>query len=688
MGDNFSQSFLAERQNALQGWLEAAITQTKPSVFDLPPFVEFLTVHANSLPGALAGKPLGLPANALHGSDQQSTYSTHATSASVSGEESDGHATEQQQAGGAPTVSTGGHPPIVGQGDKSLGVMSGSPDGIFGPASTTATPVSRRRVTIDDFELLKVVGKGSFGKVLLVRKKDTGQVFAMKMLSKPNVVKRRQVHHTITERKVLSYTRHPFIVTLHYAFQSPTQLYFVLDYCGGGELFFHLGKAGRFKESVARFYAAELVLALGHLHRRGVVYRDLKPENILLDTDGHVKLADFGLSKEGINSASEGTKSFCGTPEYLAPEILDRKGHGFACDWWSLGMLIYEMLTGLPPWYTRDRKKLYSRLRSAPLEFPAYISPNARELLSGLLTRDPAARLGSERDAHEIVTQPFFEGLDWYQLRKRKVLPPFVPRLKLGETDTRYFDDEFTSLPADLDMADKDNVQDKRPAEERQHSAGSMFRGFTYDAASDSVLAAPPHMAHSFTVGSPSDQGFLHGAGGAYDLSSTSTPASPTHEPVILSSSAAAGRQGSNGSRHARQIQPGGGGIAMGLGRSAQVLGLAAPSRTPERPKSLKDGDGAPIHMRSSSGGVAAQAPAAAPPKTKRLSGRRGSMDMIRAHQGAMQGHFDMNSCDLDASGEDSLVFVGGRAAAQPSPAASAFAASDAPPRGQPVARM
>ncbi len=567
-------------------------------------------------------------------------------------------------------------------------------DGIFGPSTSAGvTPVAKRRVTIDDFELLKVVGKGSFGKVLLVRKKDSGKVYAMKMLSKPNVVKRRQVHHTITERKVLSYTRHPFIVTLHYAFQSPSQLYFVLDYCGGGELFFHLGKAGRFKESVARFYAAELVLALGHLHRRGVVYRDLKPENILLDSEGHVKLADFGLSKEGIHSASEGTKSFCGTPEYLAPEILDRKGHGFACDWWSLGMLIYEMLTGLPPWYTRDRKKLYSRLRSAPLEFPSYITPNARELLSGLLTRDPSKRLGSVKDAQDIVSQPFFEGMDWYHVRKRKVLPPFVPRLKLGETDTRYFDAEFTSLPADLDMADKDNVQDKRPPEERQHSVGSMFRGFTYDAANDGVLNTPSRMAYSFTVGSPSDQSHLHAASsaGGYDLSSTSTPASPTHEPVILHAAAASMRQQSGGSKHSRVSASGG--IAMGLTRPSQLHSGASSSRTPERPKSLKDGEAAPIHMSATaaSGSAAPVAAAAAPAsgnpsvmgppvKTKRPSGRRGSMDMIRAHQGVMQGHFDdMSGGDLDASGDDNLTFVGGRAAAQQH-GASAFIPSHTRP--------
>lgn len=236
---------------------------------------------------------------------------------------------------------------------------------------------------MDSFEYLKVVGKGAFGKVLVVRKKDTGRVYAMKVLEKQSIIKRKQVAHTQTERRVLGFTRHSFIVGLHFAFQNKERLFFVLDYCAGGELFFHLSRLGRFQEPMARFYTAELVLALEHLHSKGVVYRDLKPENVLLDSKGHIRLADFGLSKEGVNSAHAGTSSFCGTPEYLAPEILDRQpgGYGTAVDWWSLGMLLFEMLTGLPPWYTKDRKKLYAKLRSAPLVFPEYVGGVARDLI-------------------------------------------------------------------------------------------------------------------------------------------------------------------------------------------------------------------------------------------------------------------------------------------------------------------
>ncbi len=184
---------------------------------------------------------------------------------------------------------------------------------------------------------------------------------------------KRQVERTKIERRVLGYVDHPFLMKLHYAFQTGRKLYLVLDYCPGGELFFHLSRFKRFPEGVVRFYSAELVLALQHLHNSGIIYRDIKPENILLDRDGHLKLGDFGLAKDGINQATSGAQSVCGTPEYMAPEVISKAGHGTAVDWWGLGMLMYEMLTGLPPWYTKDRKKLFERLRSAPLVIPKVI---------------------------------------------------------------------------------------------------------------------------------------------------------------------------------------------------------------------------------------------------------------------------------------------------------------------------
>lgn len=300
---------------------------------------------------------------------------------------------------------------------------------------------------LDSFKMIKVIGKGSFGKVFLVREIKTGEMFALKVLRKDNIIKRNQVEHTRTERSVLGYVKHPFIVGLNMAFQSKDKLYFVLDYCAGGELFFHLGKLGKFPESRACFYAAEITLAISYVHELDIIYRDLKPENVLLDARGHVRLTDFGLSKEGISNSSSGANSFCGTPEYLAPEILNRQGHGRAVDWWSLGALLYEMLTGLPPFYCRDREKLFEKIRKGDLTYPRYLSPRSVALLRGLLTRDPRGRLGSgPTDADDIKGHPFFADIQWEKLAGGQVAPPWDPQIS-GSLDTSQFDREFTSMP-------------------------------------------------------------------------------------------------------------------------------------------------------------------------------------------------------------------------------------------------
>ena len=272
-------------------------------------------------------------------------------------------------------------------------------------------------------------------------------MFALKVLRKDNIIRRNQVEHTKTERNVLGYVNHPFIVGLKMAFQSRNKLYFVLDYCAGGELFFHLSKVGRFDERRASFYAAEIVLALSYIHEMDIVYRDLKPENVLLDARGHIRLTDFGLSKEGISLSSSGANSFCGTPEYLAPEILARQGHGRAVDWWSLGALLYEMLTGLPPFYCRDRERLFEKIRTGSLEYPRSLSARAQSILRGLLTKDPHRRLGSDsKDADTIKKHPFFGGMKWDELTAGKVPPPWDPEIH-GSLDTSQFDEEFTRMP-------------------------------------------------------------------------------------------------------------------------------------------------------------------------------------------------------------------------------------------------
>jgi serine/threonine protein kinase len=272
-------------------------------------------------------------------------------------------------------------------------------------------------------------------------------MFALKVLRKDNIIKRNQVEHTKTERSVLGYVSHPFIVGMNMAFQSKTKLYFVLDYCAGGELFFHLGKLGKFPEPRARFYAAEIILAISYVHSLDIIYRDLKPENVLLDAKGHIRLTDFGLSKEGISNSSSGANSFCGTPEYLAPEILNRQGHGRAVDWWSLGALLYEMLTGLPPFYCQDRERLFEKIRKSELHYPPSLSQNSKALLKGLLTKDPSKRLGSgPRDANDIKEHPFFAPIEWERLQTGQVTPPWAPTIS-GNNDTSQFDKEFTSMP-------------------------------------------------------------------------------------------------------------------------------------------------------------------------------------------------------------------------------------------------
>jgi len=354
-----------------------------------------------------------------------------------------------------------------------------------------------KKPSLDDFEMVRVLGKGSFGKVMLCRKKDTQQLYAMKVLKKEHVLKRKQVAHTRTERSVLGLVDHPFVVKLYYAFQTGDKLHFVLDFCSGGELFFHLGRAGRFSEGRGRFYTAEIALALGHLHTKSVVYRDLKPENILLDSEGHIKLADFGLSKEGVNSGESGARSFCGTPEYLAPEVLNRTGHGTSVDWWSLGALLYEMLTGLPPWYSQDRQKMFASIRNSVLDFPEYISPLARGILSDFLTRDVTKRLGSKNDVDDVKQHRFFHGVNWDALYNRQIPAPFVPRLQ-SQTDTANFDAQFTRMP--INSVDAGNFGAASPSVRNappgtSDAAGGIFDGFTY--VERSGLAE--HMAHLST---------------------------------------------------------------------------------------------------------------------------------------------------------------------------------------------
>lgn len=303
------------------------------------------------------------------------------------------------------------------------------------------TNLSQGKVQLSDFELLKVLGRGAFGKVMQVRKKDDGKIYAMKILKKRAIIARNQVEHTKAERNILQTLDHPFLMNLRFAFQTKEKLYLVLDYVRGGELFFHLKNNRRFTEEVAKLWVAEIALALGHLHSLGVLYRDLKPENILLDPDGHVILTDFGLAKDVAKD--EKTNTFCGTPEYLAPEIVTGSGHDKAVDWWSLGILLYELTVGIPPFYSQNVNEMYNKIQHGVLRFPPFLTDPCKKIIVAFLNRDPKKRLGSLNDIEEIKAHEFFADKDWKKVLTKGYESGFAPKVK-GELDTANFEETFT----------------------------------------------------------------------------------------------------------------------------------------------------------------------------------------------------------------------------------------------------
>lgn len=328
-----------------------------------------------------------------------------------------------------------------------------------------------------DFEILRVVGKGAFGKVFQVRKK-TGDgkekeggggsgdgIYAMKVMRKDTIIKKKHVDYMKAERDILTKVVHPFIVQLRYSFQTKSKLYLILDFMNGGHLFFHLYRQGIFSEDQARFYTAEIVSAVAHLHKCGIVHRDLKPENILLDADGHVLLTDFGLAKE-IDESSR-SNSMCGTTEYMAPEILLSKGHNKDADWWSVGILLYEMLTGQPPFTHSNRKKLQERIIKEKVKLPPYLSSEAHSLLKGLLQKEPSRRLGSGLDGgDEIKGHKWLRPINWKKLEARELQPKYIPDVS-GKDCTANFDQCWTTMPLDDSPAPTP-------------TAGEHFQGYTY----------------------------------------------------------------------------------------------------------------------------------------------------------------------------------------------------------------
>ncbi|XP_070500919.1 protein kinase C [Chironomus tepperi] len=312
------------------------------------------------------------------------------------------------------------------------------------------------KLTLTDFNFIKVLGKGSFGKVMLAERKGTEEIYAVKVLKKDAILQDDDVDCTMTEKRILTLAaRHPFLTALYSCFQTPDRLFFVMEYVNGGDLMFQIQRARKFDEARAAFYAAEVTLALQFLHRNGVIYRDLKLDNILLDAEGHCKLADFGMCKEGIIGGNL-TSTFCGTPDYIAPEILQELDYGPSVDWWALGVLMYEMMAGQPPFEADNEDDLFEAILRDDVLYPVWLSREAVSILKGFMTKNPARRLGCVDGEESIRKHPFFKEMDWDALEQRKVRPPFKPRVRSAR-DAVNFDTEFTReepvltpVPADI----------------------------------------------------------------------------------------------------------------------------------------------------------------------------------------------------------------------------------------------
>ena len=318
---------------------------------------------------------------------------------------------------------------------------------------TVLQPPRSGNISIDDFSILKVIGRGSMGKVMVVRAIDTQRLYAVKVMKKARLLTENSLESTAIEYRVLRDNMCPFLVSLKFHFETPHKLYFVLDYAAGGELFVHLQQRGGFDEDMCRFYTAILTMALDYLHQNHIIYRDLKPENILVSLNGYLKLADFGLCKQ-TSGPDDQTSTFCGTYEYMAPELVRRADYGQEVDWWTLGSLLYEMLTGRLPFYDDNMSDMFAKILHQSLNWEDVgddtISAEARRLVESLLVRDPAERLGAGADGGAAVARhPFFASLPWDAVRNQNFVPNWKPKLD-NELDVSHFADEFTSqLPMD-----------------------------------------------------------------------------------------------------------------------------------------------------------------------------------------------------------------------------------------------
>eukprot|EP00039_Didymoeca_costata_P018441 m.333463 g.333463 ORF g.333463 m.333463 type:complete len:548 (-) comp17148_c0_seq1:94-1737(-) len=328
-----------------------------------------------------------------------------------------------------------------------------------------------KKVGPDDYTFLKVLGKGSFGKVMLAEVKKTKEVVAIKVLKKDVLVEDDDVECAIAEKNVLAKAcMHPYLTKMHACFQSADRLYYVMEFVSGGDLLFQIQQARRFKEDRARFYAAEIVLGLLFLHNQHIVYRDLKLDNVMLDGDGHIKIADFGMCKEDVGDGNLAT-TFCGTPDYIAPEIIKEIPYGPSVDWWALGVLLYEMLAGQPPFDAETEEELFPAILRHEVLYPVWLNKEAVDCCKKLLIKDPLGRLGcGPSGENDLKTHPFFSTIDWVKLDKREIEPPFKPAAKKGNL-TANFDSDFTGEKPTLTPTAPDRIKGI-PQDE--------FEGFTF----------------------------------------------------------------------------------------------------------------------------------------------------------------------------------------------------------------
>ncbi|CAL6391634.1 unnamed protein product [Bathycoccus prasinos] len=361
------------------------------------------------------------------------------------------------------------------------------PDARLEESSTTAddgkTQTTMKKLTPEDFEALYLVGQGAFGKVFQVRKNDTGVLYAMKVMKKEVVIAKEQMEYTKQERDILTSITHPYVVKLRFSFQTATKLYLVLDFINGGHLFYWMYREGMFDVGLTRFYIAEIVCGIGHLHSLNIMHRDLKPENILVDREGHVRITDFGLAKK-FSSDGEKANSLVGSIDYMAPEILKDKGHGKEADWWSVGVLLYEMLIGQLPFRGKNKAAIQKAITSQKIKMPTFVENDSAKLIQNLTMKDPNLRLGSDvnlkkdstskNGTEEVKKHKFFSKINWAKLEKREVPAPFVPKIDQDKGDgcVAHFDKKWTDAKV---HAEAESAAASPSSAEQHH-----FLGFTY----------------------------------------------------------------------------------------------------------------------------------------------------------------------------------------------------------------